>query len=365
MTFFPYMSIYQHLLNGSRRTPWDFIPPGMGMGGMMGDDDSESNYGMRPWWRPQSRLDPNTHDAQTGTTGEGSSSHKSDRSGLYSGLLAFGTGMLSADPGDFSGGLARGAAGFTQAAQAEQERLRRDALDAAEERRRQNQDTRAAQQDEDRHRAAELGYEQSKAEYDAWKEEQSRGKEVRLRTGKSAEQMVDEIQRLADDHPDDPKLQSMARRAAGYSLGNDSDLNKLAVLHDQMTEQAYRQSDYEWQTKADIGRRQAEVAAGVAPDVGAAERRANRELDLSAARVKIEQDRSNREATTLQQYDRIERKANEILNARIRAYVSRSKTGSWPSAEVIARWRQEAFDDARNYVGTNLHYTETGELVPE
>lgn len=355
--FFPYMSSYSYLFGNrpQQRTPWDEIP-GAGYGG---------TFGTKPW---DTDTEPDDNAAPDSFHGFGSGTGR--RRALGSGLMALGTSLLESAPrGDLAGGLARGAAGFTEAVGAERERQRRDEIVEREERRRQAEEARAEEQERDRDRAAELANEQGTAELAAWREQQDRGKQARLTTGKSAEQMVTEINELAARNPNDAKLQVMAKRAAGYALGEDSDLNKLADLHEQMTGQAFRQEDFDWKVGAERSATKADIAVGVRADPAAAERRANEELAISRGHLGIARERSNQEKeglTDLQAYDRLEKKVKEKIDRRVQ--MQRDNVGREPTPAQMKEWRDQALKEAmaemEQRVNQVYHFTRDGRFVP-
>jgi hypothetical protein len=340
---FPYMSSYLYLLNRNRQrtpgTPWDDVGGGVGGPGSL-DTGFGTSSATRPW---------DVGGAGDGRGNGGGGALRPDRrAGLGSALLAFGANTLEgAGRGDWSG-LARGVAAGGEAYAQGQERSQRDAIQAAEERRRQAQDERAAEQERDRNRAADLTYDQGQAEFTAWREQQDRGKALRAQTGKSADQMVAEIHDLAAQNPGDAKLQAMARRASGYALGEDSDLNKLADLHEQMTGQAYRQQDADWETEAKIQGRRRAIEAGVESDPRADDRRADAQLAISRGHLAVAREQSQREGsriTELQRYDRVQRNADTKLRRRVAAYTV-AHSDLPPDPATVDQWRQEAVRDA-------------------
>jgi hypothetical protein len=213
------------------------------------------------------------------------------------GLTALGMALLEGAPrGDLSGGLARGIAGFQEASTGSFDRDRALALQAAEERRRNaaetragNADARASAQETDRDRLADVQHSAATEELAAYRDAQARGQQLRERTGKSAEQMVAEINALAAAHPDDGKLGAMAKRAVGYSLGDDSDVNKLAALHAEMTAEAFAQSDYAEETTMGLGRAREQAGMGFGPVADA--RRADRDDARADAGLGLERER--------------------------------------------------------------------------
>ncbi len=209
------------------------------------------------------------------------------------GLVALGASLLdSSKDGDWAGGLARGVLGFQQAKNAELERERARAAAHNDELRRQAADLRAEhgedRADQDlvlRRQTTEADLATNQVKLKAFQDEQDRGRRVRQATGKSADQMVAEINSLAASNPADDTLQRMAKRAAGYALGEDSDLNKLASLHDDMTQRAGREGDLQF--SIDAGLKKAETEAGHGYGPIAEGRRAQEGLAIERRRAEL------------------------------------------------------------------------------
>lgn len=359
---FPYMSPYMYLFNRY----------GYGMG-------SQNQYGMQPWdidSGPGGRDSEFRGFGSSAGAGTGTGTQSTDpvtgrRRPPASSWIALGTSLLEAAPrGDWAGGLARGAAGFSEQFERDKEIQRRNAIEAQEERRRQAAERRAEEQERDRNRSADLSFEQGTAELDAFKEQQSRGRTARERTGKSADQMVAEINSLAAANPSDAKLQIMAKRAAGYALGEDSDLNKLADLHEQMTGQAFRQQDLDFETEAGIGRAKKEIAAGVRSDPAADDRRADAGLAISREHLNLSKERSAQDKeglTDLQAYDRLEKKVKEKLDRRYKAHMD--SYGREPTPAQREQWRKEALVEAMSEMEQRVNqvynFTRDGRFMQE
>lgn len=360
--FFPYASSYMHL----------FKRNGMGMQSPFEEygSDPYQHYGSRPW--NETVNDSSGPYSNPGPDLDADRSNR--RRTLGAGLSALGVGLLeSAGTGDWSTGLARGMSGFSQATAAEKERLRRDRIEEEERQQRQRQEARINEQERDRNESHDIDVRRGNSEFEAWQSDRSREEDRRARVGKSAEQMAAEIQSLAAENPNDPKLQAMAKRAAGYALGDDSDLDKLASLHNDMLTRAYEDEDYDKQTQAGIRRTREEIAAGVVVNpveaARRAEARANEQLAISRGHLGIDRERANREAerpTPLQTYDRLERRVAEKLEAKVSAY--RENRGIEPMPGLVEQWRQEAIREARSEfeesMGTVMEYTATGQLIP-
>jgi hypothetical protein len=357
---YPFMSAYPYLnMMGSlgRRTtsPWD-DPTSTTTPGFGGPVNAQAQA---PWSTPTS----------SNSTGGGWAS----KPGLGQGLTALGASLLeSAGRGDFAGGLARGAQGFGEAITAGAERRRQQEMQDREEARRAAAEGREVEREADRNRADDLNHERGNAELDAWREQQARGQEARTRTGKSAEQMVAEIDALASRNPNDPKLQVMSRRAAGYALGEESDLNKLADLHEQMTAQAFYDEDVDRKTSAEIRSKKEMYGAGVEVNPVEESRRDNARADaglaISREHLNLSKDRANQEKeglTDLQAYDRLEKKVKEKLDARVRAQYE--STGRAATPAQMQQWRtqalQESMTEMQQRVGQVYQFTRDGRFV--
>lgn len=358
MSAYPYLNMMGQRQLGRRRSPWDNNPttatPGFG-----------GPVAQQPWDLDRTEPTP---------TGRSTGGGWSSKPGIGQGLTALGASLLEAAPtGDWSGGLARGAQGFGNAlAQGAEDRRRQEALDR-EEARRASQEAREVEQEADRNRSADQSYERGNVELEAFREQQRRGQETRARTGKSADQMVAEIDALAARNPNDPKLQVMARRAAGYALGEESDLNKLADLHEQMTGQAFFDEDVDRKTQAGIRSKREEYAAGVEVNPVEEARRDNARADaglaISREHLNISKDRSKQEKeglTDLQAYDRLEKKVKEKLDNRVRAQYE--TTGRQPTPAQMAEWRTQALSEAmaemEQRVNQVYRFTRDGQFVP-
>lgn len=354
---FPYMSTYMHLLAPQRRPadPWDHptgtIPTGGGSLATQPWDVAGSEANLpnptKPWLQ---------------------------RPGVGEGLLALGTSLLESAPrNDLAGGLARGAAGFGQAMGAAREQTQREEMQAHELERQRTADARAATQEQDRHRGFEQDYDKGTAEMEAFRRRQDQDAEKRTATGKSAEQMVAEIQSLATANPADTKLRVMAKRAAAYALGGESDLGKLADLHEQMTGEAYRDQDADWKTRASIKSEREQIAAGVKVNPTEQQRvenrRADESLGISRAHLAISRDNAGKEKesmTDLQAYDRLEKKAGALFDQRINAYYQQN--GKYPLPAVQEQWKEEArtraLRELNQGMSSVMHYTRDGRFVP-
>lgn len=202
------------------------------------------------------------------------------------GLGALGQALLKgSSSNDWGGALAEGFAGMSEARDSVLERNRVMGMQRSEEERQKAAEARAQAQEADRSRMAPIQQQSAEAELENYREKQQQGRDLRAKTGKSADQMVAEINSLAAANPEDETLQRMAKRAAGYALGEDSDLNSLAKLHNDMTVRAGRDEDEQWQTKTDIAKAEEQGKHGFGPIAEGS--RAERGLDLEAERSRL------------------------------------------------------------------------------
>lgn len=371
---FPFASTYMHLLGLNRPiqsqaqppSPWDEVPDSL-------RTDPAAGAGMYPW-----ESDPGFHGtgAESGSLGMDPGAR---RHSIGAGLTAFGINMLEAAPrGDWAGGLARGAAAFSQASQSDLDRARQNARQRQEDARQAAQDRRAEQAATDQHRQSDQSYERGDVELAAWKYQQARGQHLREATGKSADQMVAEIQGLAAKDPQNEKLQSMAHRAAGYALGDDSDLNKLADLHDQMTNEAYWDRDFARQANAARAAKREDIRAGVAFDPAVSQRQEEERIGISREGVQIRETheaRANADTTKdgvsqLQLFKSIQKKVDDKVEALSKQYKEDTLRKVVPR-ELLEEWRSEALAEAtqdvqnvRTRAGAVYHFTADGRFVP-
>lgn len=251
------------------------------------------------------------------------------------GLVALGASLLdSSKDGDWAGGLARGVLGFQQAKNAELERERARAAAHNDELRRQAADLRAEHGEERadqelvlRRQSIDADLEANRIKLKAFQDEQDRGNRLRQATGKSAEQMVSEINSLAASNPADDTLQRMAKRAAGYALGEDSDLNKLAALHDEMTQRAGREGDLRFSINAGLQKAEVEAGHGYGPiaegrraDAGLALERRRTELYGGQVDKQMDRDPNVKPATW---YDDVGKEVNDLIAPAIKQRMER------------------------------------------
>lgn len=343
-----------------------------------------SPSGTRPWGGESPTIDqtsaahPNDDDDETSRTADdfgGFGSKEVRRRALGSSLLQAGSQILAgASTGDFAGGLARGAQAFSGTFSEERDRASNQMRLDREEQRRQAEDARQAAEDARAAESHDLGMETGREQLDDAKERRLVAAEIRERTGKGAEHMAADIRALAAAHPDNQKLQVMARRAEGYSVGDADDVDKLTSLHDQMTSEAFWQSDADREAST---RRQAlrgDIAAGVAPDPKAAERRANAELGISQGHLALARERAaqdkdenkTKQLTTLQAFDRIQKSAMEKFNRRMAAERdSRGEPTPGLREKLWSESLQEAQTEFRSLQGVAYQYTANGELIPQ
>lgn len=336
---FPFISPYLHMMQRNRlsipgmtlpdQTPWDNT-----------DDEEESGaFGQRPW----------DVDAGNNSTGEGAGSR---RRGLYSGLTALGVNLLDAAPrGDYAGGLARGAAAFSEAYGGSMDRDRQLARERREEERQAAADARAERQEGRSVESHTLGMETGRAQLDDVQERRRIAQETRARSGKGAEQMAADIRGLAAAHPDNKKLQTMAQRAAGYAVGDEDDVDKLTTLHGQMTDEAFWQSDTDRAADAKINLQTRERDLGLANDPRRDDARADRQLGLEERRLNLYEaqggpdggTRGPKAPTPAQRTDDILAEARRILSEKKKAAESRGDI-ILPGTEQ--KWRAEAMAEA-------------------
>lgn len=200
------------------------------------------------------------------------------------GLLALGERLFAASSrggqiGDILQGLASGA---------------REGLSARDEvlgrnrdlQRQQHADERQAALDERQTRAFE---EESKIRSETFahnKGEWESEDQKKARTSVAAAQMVSVIEKAAG--PTSPEAE---RARALAALGEDTDLSRLATLHDEIIDRQRLPEDARLKSRLQIEAEQAAIAAGVAADPRAAEARANRQLDMEGARLGLERQR--------------------------------------------------------------------------
>lgn len=329
---FPFTSAWMHLFNQNRMTP--------------------------SWAAPKRPADEAP--SMAASTGEGRTSSPwepddaSRRSARNQGLVALGSSLLEgSSSGDFAGSLARGLAGFSGARDASLDRDRALDRDRREEARQAAADARATAADT---RAAEghtFNMEAGREELDAAQERRRLAEETRTRTGKSAEQMAADIQGLAAAHPDNKKLQVMARRAIGYADGDEDDVDKLTGLHEQMTNEAFWSEDYNREAGARRTAALADIAAGVANDPRRDDARADAELGIRQQQLALERERADRPGygvrlpTPAQRADDVVAMAERIYNRRVATAADSSST---PLPGVLQKWRQEAYSEAERQI---------------
>lgn len=234
------------------------------------------------------------------------------------GLLAFGTSMLgleaAKDPG---AALGRGVAGFSDAMSGTLEEQRQIA-------RQREADQREREQEADRKRQAALTFESGTAELEEFRDKQRRGRELRIATGKSAGDMLREIEEVAG--AESPEV-GQARALA--ALGEEADLDRLAELHEAATKRARRGEDAAFLTEQEIRDVQAKVRAGVEEDPLAAGRRAERGLALEAQRnaayLESIRERGTGRPTAAQFEDDVRAEAKVIYDRRVDALEAAAK----------------------------------------
>lgn len=270
---YPFLSPYLHLMRGPNAGPAPSLLSGLDVTGL---GSARTPGIVAPASQP---VDPFAPDADA------------RRRARLQGLVGLGSALLeSASSGDVAGGIGRGMQAFVAGREGSLDRDRALALArreeerrAAEEGRRVAAESRAAAQEIDRNAAADLDMQAGRAKMTAFEEDRARESARRTATGKSATAMVDEINALAAATPDDPTLARMAKRAAGYALGDDSDLGKLDSIYADMLAYSNRDEDAEWKREQGIEQAQAEARYGFGPI--AEGRRAEEGLDLDRLRT--------------------------------------------------------------------------------
>lgn len=276
-------------------------------------------------------------------------------------LMALGIPLMQgAGSGDFSGSLARGLAGFGEATHAGLEENRNIT-------RQREQDEQRRVQEADQHRASVQAIEQGGEKHAAWRKDQERGEQVRLKTGKNAEQMVAEIEAMAAKAPDNPNLKAAVQRAKGYALGDDTDLNKLgAVFEDASTEFNHTANV----TRAIGEKAQEHEAIAQTPSEQRQEARAERQIGLYERSVNSAADARERGGLTDSKIEALVRQdADDYVAAHKAAAEAEHKasggdkstftkdpvTGMWGmskpkaayTADDLLRWREEGDKRAR------------------
>lgn len=250
--------------------------------GLIGDEDNNIPYGSTAMSIGPVGVDPGEHnpitwrDVPVGPPTTDTAPFAVDRhAGKMSGLTAAGLSLLAnAGRGDIAGSLAQALAAYQSGKRGSEDEQRTDF-----ERRRQDEReseaasrARAAEQrdvirDEDAHRMSVRSGDEADARLAAFKEEQERGRQLRAATGKSAAVMIDDINAIAGQHPEDQVLAAMAKRAVGYGLGDESDINKLASLHADATARANRSGEEHHSIDVQIQEARAQAGAGYGPIV--------------------------------------------------------------------------------------------------
>ncbi len=391
---FPYTSPYAHLLslNMGRSTvaPWDDAPPPD-----YRDPDSGLTPSPLPWDTgiPQDDIsnDPGSvniasNDGSTTPNGSGFgqtrlNGHTNDarHQALASGLTALGAQLLAAAPrSDWGGGLGKGAAAFSEAYGGTMDASAKEAAQEAEARRKQVVDDRAAQAAQDAHRAALRSDTEGTAKFGQWQTDQQTATADNAAKARAAQDMVTRIQTLAAKNPADQKLQAIAERAGAYNLADQSDLNKLGALHEEMTGQAFHAQDAAQAAGDKITGLKSEIAAGVIANPADAAAARNKALAISQGHLDVAQQRADRASSgssteagklpsQMQVYHAIEKK----VAAKIKAYQSGPiGAARKPTPAQIQQWTQEATTEAEAEMKTAAgvrnkmyHYTRDGQLV--
>lgn len=367
---FPYTSPYAHLLSlhmdRSTVAPWDDPPPdpnqapsqpwdiGNGLG--IPDSDISNDSGSMNVASNDGSTAPNGSGFGQGPTRLNGHTNDARHQALASGLTALGAQLLAAAPrGDWGGGLGKGTAAFSEAYGGTMDASAKEAAAEAEARRKQVVDDRAALAAQDAHRAAVRSDTEGTAKFGQWQMDQQTVTADSAAKAQAAKDMVGRIQALAAKNPADQKLQAIAERAGAYNLADQSDLNKLGALHEEMTGQAFHAQDAAQATGDKITGLQSEIKAGVIAnpvDAAAARQKAlaisQGHLDVARQRASEAADRGTAKTdgkpmTDLQLYHAIEKK----VAAKARAY-SLTPAGSLrkPIPFQVNKWTEEATAEA-------------------
>lgn len=327
---FPYLSGMMYLLgmnqspgsNVTMRSPWDQTldnPDGT---------DSADNYAMQPWKLPSSTSSTVFHG-----TGSGSPitiDPNARRHALGAGLTALGSSLLAnSATGNWARGLGEGAQGFSQAFGGEMDKARAEAVQNWQIQHQQTADERAADEARDRHRASDQEYTINEAKLSSAQQKAKDDAESAAATSAAARKMVSNIKAVAQANPADPKLQAMASEVDAFDLGDSSDLNKLAVLHQQLLGQAFHAQDTKQATDDLIAGKKAEIGAGVASNPVTQEADRQRELAISAGHLKVAQDalaqrgRTGSSEMSDKDYEKLlQRKITEKVATKVKAWKS-------------------------------------------
>jgi hypothetical protein len=366
---FPYMSGYMYMLGLNKapgvtmRSPWDSMQPDV-------NADGASNYATEPW---------DLGNAPTTLHGTGSGSPiaidpNARRHALGAGLTAFGAAMLkhAADRGGLAAGLGEGAEGFSQAFGGEMDKARQEAVQNWQIQHQQTADERAADEARDRHRASDQEYTMNQAKMTSAQQKAEDDAATAAATTAAAHKMVSNIKAVAQANPADPRLQAMASEVDAYDLGDSSDLNKLAALHQQLLGQAFHAQDAKQQTDDLIAGKKAEIQAGVVTNPADEAGFRKRQLDIEQQRLTIAQQRAavGRGVTNIPPskiYASIQKKVDAKMRAAEQAY--RQKSFRPPTPALKEQWRQqamkEATDEVQGQAQTALRFTKDGRFIPQ
>lgn len=370
---FPYLSGYMYMLglnktpDMSMRSPWDRTPEL----GDMGD-----NYATQPW-----DLADSTSSTVFHGTGSGSPitiDPDARRHALGAGLTAFGAAMLkhAAERGGLAAGLGEGAQGFSQAFGGEMDKARQEAVQNLQIRHQQTADDRAADEARDRHRASDQDYTINEAKLASVKQKAADDAQSAVATTAAARKMVSNIKAVAQANPADPKLQAMASEIDAFDLGDSSDLNKLAALHQQLLGQAFHAQDSQQQTNDLIAGKKAEIQAGVVSDPRTQQQMEQHRVDIAQGQLNVSRDRAAQAASVGRGvanippgkiYASIQRKVDTKMHAAELAY--RNKSMRPPTPALKEQWRKQALAEAtaevQSQAQTALRFTKDGRFIPD
>lgn len=368
---FPYMSGYMYMLGLNKspgvtmRSPWDQTP----------EPEPGNDYATQPWNLPDSTSSTVFHG-----TGSGSPitiDPNARRHALGAGLTAFGAAMLkhAADRGGLAAGLGEGAEGFSQAFGGEMDKARAEAVQNWQIQHQQAADERAADEARDRHRASDQEYTINNAKLTSAQQKAKDDAESAAATSAAARKMVSNIKAVAQANPADPKLQAMASEVDAFDLGDSSDLNKLAVLHQQLLGQAFHSQDTKQEIDDKVALGTAEKGAGLRPDYPAQQKLEQQRVAIAQGHLNVARDRASvgRGVTNIPPskiYASIQKKVDAKIKAQESAYRSTLVGHTRPPTPAMReQWRQQALQEAtaevQSQAQTALRFTKDGRFIPD
>lgn len=235
------------------------------------------------------------------------------------GLGRLGVELLAgAGTGDMAGSLARGLAAFGETRRARMTEHEQRARQAEQDRRQAAKDELDRRESEERLTSERQRRDITGETFERQQESWERDDEKRIKNAEAAAAMVTEIERDAGE--DSPE----ARNArALLTLGRDVDLADLRSIHSSVIGRIHKKKDFDWETRAGIGRSQAEIEAGVRNDPRADDARADRGLAIQERSLEISAERARargerRDQPTVEQ---VESDVRTETNARFQAWL--------------------------------------------